>query len=156
MHDDEIGIGANHRKTAVQRIPQQRLVILNAVVPTCRSRIEDELRFLRRFDEFKTEPFADLRVALGADMQASPAKCRIKRIVAPVEALPSFFTRGHDIVVKPGGTPTAVMRRRRRRLAVAHWTAARCACPASISSEGSRWLPGSGRHRHGSRPRDRE
>jgi hypothetical protein len=36
-------------------------------------------------------------------MQAPPAKCHVKRIIAPGEVLPRLFTRGHDIVVKPDG-----------------------------------------------------
>src|SRR6516162_998999 len=36
-------------------------------------------------------------------MHAPPAKYRVKRIIAPGEVLPRFFTRRHDIVVKPGG-----------------------------------------------------
>ena len=101
-HDNEIGVGTNHRQTAAERVAQQWLVILDLVVPPRRPCIEDELGFLGGIDIFKIQSLPDLQVALGADMQASPAERGIKRIVAPFEALPSFLTRRHNVMVQPG------------------------------------------------------
>ena len=103
MHDNEIGIGAHHRERARQRPPQQRRIILDTVLPACRSGVEDELRLLGGVDEIELQAFADPDIALGSDMQAPPAECRVKRIIAPMEALPGLFSRGHYVVVEPGG-----------------------------------------------------
>src|SRR6516165_2952926 len=36
-------------------------------------------------------------------MQAPAAERRVERIVTPAQVLPRLFTRGHNVVVKPGG-----------------------------------------------------
>src|SRR5713101_5682639 len=103
MHDDEIGIGAHHRKSARQRPPQQRRIILEAVLPARRTGVEDELCLFGGFDKLERQPFADPGIALRSDVQAPPAECPIKRVIAPIEALPGFFSRGHYVVVESSG-----------------------------------------------------
>ena len=64
MHDHNIGIGANHRKVAGQRSPQERRIILYLVVPASGSGVQNELRFLGGFDELEPEPHTDTDIAL--------------------------------------------------------------------------------------------
>src|SRR5437899_6495650 len=103
MHDDKIRIGTYHRESARHRPPQHRRIILDGVLPACRSGVEDELRLLGGIDEIELQPFADRDIALGSDMQAPLAECRVKRVMAPMEALPRLFPRGHHMVIEPGG-----------------------------------------------------
>src|SRR5262245_45492199 len=82
-HDDEIGIGTDHREIARQGRTEERLIVLDNVVPARRPGIKDELRLFGRLDEFEAEPFAYFHIPLGADMQASLPERRVERIVAP-------------------------------------------------------------------------
>src|SRR5262249_39072257 len=54
VHHDEIGVGANHREIAVQCRAQQQFIVVNAVLPSGRSSVENELRLLDRIDEFES------------------------------------------------------------------------------------------------------
>src|SRR5436853_5684810 len=71
VHDDEIGVGAHHRKGARQRSLQQRCIVLDTILPASRSGVEDELRLLGGVDEFELQPVADQHIALGSDVQAA-------------------------------------------------------------------------------------
>src|SRR5205085_2093031 len=77
----EVGVGAHHRQFAAERLAQQRLVVIDPIVPSCRPGIEDELSLLNGLDILEFQALADIDVALGADMEAAPAERRIKRIV---------------------------------------------------------------------------
>src|SRR5947209_1435380 len=75
--------------------------MFDPVVPSRRPGIEDELSLRRAIDIFEVQSLADLHIALGADMQASPAQRSIKRIVATLEVLPCLFARRHHVMVEP-------------------------------------------------------
>src|SRR5215469_3098323 len=102
VQDNKIGIGANHRKVALQCPLQQWRVIVDRVIPTSGSGVEDELRFLSRLDELERQPLADPDVALRTDVQALPAERRVERILAPEQVLPGLLARGHHMMIEVG------------------------------------------------------
>src|SRR5579883_349533 len=102
MHDDEIGIGADHRQIARACRLQQRLVIGDRLLPMAGTGIENELGLADIGHAPDADPGEHVVIARRADVIADRAQRPVEGIVAPRQMLPSLLARGMDVVIEVG------------------------------------------------------